>query len=246
MKRSRTAQEQARHRVDRRAITAARAHAVRPRRGWLVAARCSSADLVGLMLAFTSPSSFSAGRAGRLEPAGEIGLFVRALPFFVVAAKLQGLYDHDEERTDHTTADDLVGVFHLVTVGHLAVLRDDRTSRPRRLPSVERLSLFWALSIALVTLVRAAARALCRRQPQLPPEHDHRRRRRRRPAASRARSSQHPEYGIEPRRLRRPHPKQRRASSATCSCSAARATCRALVQLLDVERVIFAFSNEPD
>ena len=35
----------------------------------------------------------------------------------MVVAKLYGLYDYDEERTDHSTADDLVGVLHLVTVG---------------------------------------------------------------------------------------------------------------------------------
>ena len=44
-------------------------------------------------------------------------IFVVSLPVWVVAAKIYGLYDRDEERTDHSTVDDLVGVFHLVTVG---------------------------------------------------------------------------------------------------------------------------------
>ena len=43
--------------------------------------------------------------------------FLISLPGWVVAAKLYGLYDRDEERTDHSTTDDVVGVFHLVTVG---------------------------------------------------------------------------------------------------------------------------------
>ena len=43
--------------------------------------------------------------------------FLISLPAWVVAAKLYGLYDRDEERTDHSTTDDVVGVFHLVTVG---------------------------------------------------------------------------------------------------------------------------------
>ena len=42
-------------------------------------------------------------------------LFCLTLPGWVFLAKLYGLYDHDEERTDHTTLDDFVGVFHLVT-----------------------------------------------------------------------------------------------------------------------------------
>ena len=42
--------------------------------------------------------------------------FLVTLPGWVVIAKLYGLYDHDEERTDHSTADDFAGVFHMVTV----------------------------------------------------------------------------------------------------------------------------------
>jgi exopolysaccharide biosynthesis polyprenyl glycosylphosphotransferase len=133
------------------------------RRGWLVRRALLAADLVGLMVAFLVAELALPGAAhDRIEPAVEIGLFVLALPFFVVMAKLQGLYDHDEERTDQTTADDLVGIFYLVTTGtwlFFATLYVFNLASP----SVERLTLFWAVSIALVALSRATARVLCRR-----------------------------------------------------------------------------------
>src|SRR5215467_12194092 len=161
----RTAQEQAAAvGVGRRAEAAG--HERTPfvhRRGWLVRRALLAADLLGLMLAFViAELALPGGAHDRLEPAVEIGLFVLTLPFFVVTAKLQGLYDHDEERTDHTTADDLVGVFYLVTTGTWLFFATMYLFNLAS-PSVERLSFFWALSIALIALFRVAARALCRR-----------------------------------------------------------------------------------
>jgi exopolysaccharide biosynthesis polyprenyl glycosylphosphotransferase len=133
------------------------------RRGWLVRRALLAADLLGLMLAFVIAELALPGSAhDRLEPALEIGLFVLTLPFFVVTAKLQGLYDHDEERTDHTTPDDLVGVFYLVTTGTWLFFATMYLFNLAS-PSVERLAFFWALSIALIALLRATARALCHR-----------------------------------------------------------------------------------
>jgi exopolysaccharide biosynthesis polyprenyl glycosylphosphotransferase len=133
------------------------------RRGWLVRRALLAADLLGLMTAFVIAELALPGNShDRIHPGVEIGLFILALPFFVVTAKLQGLYDHDEERTDHSTPDDLVGVFYLVTTGtwlfFATVYLFNLAS-----PSVERLTLFWALSIVLVALFRGTARALCRR-----------------------------------------------------------------------------------
>ena len=48
----------------------------------------------------------------------EAALFVATtLPVWVVAARLYGLYDRDEEHADNTTTDDLAGVFQLTTLG---------------------------------------------------------------------------------------------------------------------------------
>jgi len=133
------------------------------RRGWLVRRALLAADLLGLMAAFVIAELAIPGAANdRIQPVAEIGLFALTLPFFVVTAKLQGLYDHDEERTDHTTADDLAGVFYLVTTGTWLFFATMYLSNLAS-PSVERLTLFWALSIVLVALLRGTARALCRR-----------------------------------------------------------------------------------
>ena len=59
----------------------------------------------------------SASAGGSRRPAARsILIFALSLPAWIVVTKLYGLYDHDEERTDHSTADDVVGVFHMVTV----------------------------------------------------------------------------------------------------------------------------------
>ncbi len=74
-------------------------------------------DLIGLTLAFLA-STLLLEQAGRSDAVGsqvELLVFCVSLPAWVVVAKLYGLCDYDEERTDHSTADDLVGVGHLGT-----------------------------------------------------------------------------------------------------------------------------------
>jgi exopolysaccharide biosynthesis polyprenyl glycosylphosphotransferase len=210
------------------------------RRGWLVRRALLAADLLGLMVAFVIAELALPGDAhDRLEPAVEIGLFVLTLPFFVVTAKLQGLYDHDEERTDHTTADDLVGVFYLVTTGTWLFFATMYLSNLAS-PSVERLSFFWALSIALVALFRVAARALCHR------------------SVSYLQNTiivgagevgsllarkirQHPEYGLSVVGF-----VDSRQGEHREELLGGIEDLESFVQMLDVDRVIFAFAGQPD
>jgi len=123
----------------------ARLRAPRRRRGWVVRRVLVAADIVGLLLAFVVAelilANFSHGIDRRIQVL--FVLFVLSLPAWVLAAKLYGLYDRDEERTDHSTTDDFSGVFHLVTV----------------LVWV----LFWALAIAFVVGARILGRSVARR-----------------------------------------------------------------------------------
>ena len=123
----------------------------------------ATADAAGLLSAFTLASvMFPGSESGHQNPGGEFVVFLLTLPFWVLLAKLFGLYDRDEQRTDHSTIDDFTGVFVVLTVGtwlfYLAAYATGLLD-----PSLPRMMSFWLLGIMLVPTSRAAARALCRR-----------------------------------------------------------------------------------
>ena len=124
------------------------------------------ADVAGLVLSFLIAEGVAATSVpppgGHVPTSTELLLFIVTVPLWIVVAKLQGLYDHDEERTNHSTADELFGVFQLVTVGvWLFVVSAwltgwvDVTSR--------KLLTFWFAAVILVPAARLGARAACRR-----------------------------------------------------------------------------------
>ena len=138
----------------------------RMRRGWLVRRMLLGADVVGLTLAFALVEALFRGTL-LLDNVGievESVIFVALLPVWAVAAKLYGLYDRDEERATHSTADEIVSVFHLITVG---VWLFYATSWIVGLasPSQTKLATFWALALVAVIAARSLARTLARRQP---------------------------------------------------------------------------------
>ena len=127
-------------------------------RGWLVRRMLLLADLVGLSVAFLVAQVLlgpGAGAGNLLDGAGELLLFAATLPVWVVVAKLYGLYDHDEERTDHSTADDVAGVFHMLTVGSWLLVAGIWLTRIAE-PNFRKIVLFWALGLMLVVLARAS------------------------------------------------------------------------------------------
>src|SRR6266545_2953702 len=94
--------------------------------------------------------------------ATEFALFVLALPMWIVVAKLYGLYERDEERTDHSTTDDFAGVFHMITVC-TALFAFGLYLTQLAHPSAGKLATFWSAAIVLVASGRALARGYCRR-----------------------------------------------------------------------------------
>jgi exopolysaccharide biosynthesis polyprenyl glycosylphosphotransferase len=136
-------------------------------RGWIVRRGLLTADVVGLTAAFVTTALVfgqGAGRHNHLALAAEYLLFIATLPFWLLGAKLHELYDRDEERTDHTTFDDFVGVLHVLTLGVWILYAVALTTGVAD-PELPKALLFWALAVALVTGGRAVARALCRRHP---------------------------------------------------------------------------------
>jgi exopolysaccharide biosynthesis polyprenyl glycosylphosphotransferase len=126
-----------------------------------------AADITGLVVAFIVAESLfgpGSGPGNTFAGAAEYLVFAFTLPIWVVVAKLYGLYAHDEERTDHTTVDDIVGVFHMVTVGAW-ILVSLQWVTSFTSPDFRKLFVFWAVAIAVVTGGRGIARGLCRRHP---------------------------------------------------------------------------------
>lgn len=138
----------------------------RSRRGWFVRRMLLGADLLGLLVAFAATELAFSGNSGfdHVGVGRETAIFVALLPVWVFTAKLYGLYDRDDERIAHATADEIVDVFHLVTVGvwaFFALSWLPGLSSPGR----PKLAAFWLFAMVAVISTRSLARAIARRQP---------------------------------------------------------------------------------
>ncbi len=135
------------------------------RRGWLMRRLLLLADLVGLLSAFLLALALVSPNpavADVVNTRWEVALFIASLPLWVLLARMHGLYDRDEERTDHSTVDDIFGVLQVVSIGTWGFLAlTEIIGLPH--PDLTRLVVFWAIAIVLVPLLRAVARVLGRR-----------------------------------------------------------------------------------
>jgi len=213
------------------------------RRGWVLRRALLFADVVGLTAAFALAAVAVAG-AGAVAGVYEAAAFAASLPLWVVLANLHGLYDRDDERANHTTVDDFVRVFHLVTTGVWLlflvplVLGVDTSAGGR-------LAVFWLAAVMLVPSGRAVARASCRKSVayiqntiivgageigQLIAR----------------KLMQHPEYGLNLVGFVDTDPKERREEIAHVALLGDPSRLPEMIKLLDVERVVIAFSNEPE
>src|SRR5215204_2634424 len=121
------------------------------RRGWLVRRMLLAADVAGLLAAFFATELIFLGN--RLIDNVGIGeetlIFVALMPAWIVAAKLYGLYDRDEERATHSTADEVISVFHLITVGVWLFFATSWLAGLWR-PDQAKLATFWLLALLAV------------------------------------------------------------------------------------------------
>ena len=211
------------------------------RRGWLMRRMLLLADVVGLLCAFlVAQLVFGAGDATSTD--GETLVFVASIPAWIVMAKSYGLYARDEERTDHSTVDEVLAIFHKVTVGSWLFLVFTWVTAAAH-PDIWRLGFFWLTAVVAISGGRAAARAICRRRTayvqnaviigagdvgQLIGR----------------KLLQHPEYGINLVGFVDDRPKERRPDLAHLTLLGGPEQLPDIVGLFDVERVIIAFSNE--
>lgn len=125
------------------------------------------ADVLGFSIAFfvaralTEPS----GSVDVVEGRWEIVLFIGSLPLWILLAQVEGLYDRDEERTDHSTVDDFFGVFTAATIGTWVFLLLTWVTDLAH-PTLKRLVIFWLLTVTLIPLIRAGTRAVGRGQAE--------------------------------------------------------------------------------
>jgi exopolysaccharide biosynthesis polyprenyl glycosylphosphotransferase len=174
--------------------------------------------------------------------AGEIVLFVVALPVWALGAKLFGLYHRDEEHAEHSTVDDLVRVFLLVTVGVFAITHITHFTETAR-PDMTKSTVFWASAIVLISVSRAVARMLGRRHiayiqntvvvgagktGQLIAR----------------KLLQHPEYGINLLGFVDAEPREIRPDLNGLTILGKPAELDEIVASHDVDRVVFAFSQD--
>ena len=122
------------------------------------------ADLAGLLIAFLLATALSPSDVvtDAVERKWEIVLFIVSLPLWIVLFRVHGLYDRDEERSDHSTVDDIFGVFQVVSIGTWGFLVVTEVSRLPS-PPLTRLVVFWLVAVMLVPLLRAVMRLVGRR-----------------------------------------------------------------------------------
>jgi exopolysaccharide biosynthesis polyprenyl glycosylphosphotransferase len=213
------------------------------RRGWLIRRALVLADVVGLVLAFLVAELLFSPRAhgDPVHPWLEVVVFGLTLPIWVVMGRVYGLYKHDEERNDHTTVDDLIGIFHFVTVGAWVFFMASSLTHLTAL-NLHKLLTFWVLAIVLVVAGRVVARFLCRRRLAyiqnaiIVGAGD---------IGQRVAQKfiQHPEYGVNVVGFVDDAPKDPHEGLEELPILGPPDSLRQIVQGLDVDRVIVAFSN---
>ncbi|MDX6423486.1 MAG: hypothetical protein QOI67_957 [Gaiellaceae bacterium] len=208
-----------------------------PRRGWLIRRMLLLADVLGL-----STAAFVASAV-----ADEVGLlpivFIATLPFWVVLAKLYRLYARDDERIDHSTADDVGPIFNMVTVGvwlFVSVTWLTGIGSPSELSWY---LVVWATAIVALPLLRASARSLaihgnvCYENTLIVGAGDV-------GQLAARKLQQHPEYGLRVVGFVDSTPKERRSDLGDLTVVGSPDRLCQLVDEFDVSRVIVAFSND--
>ena len=133
----------------------------------LVRAMLVSADVIALGLAFALTEVvivwLSPGPVGGEDALSEALLFLLLLPAWPAIAAVFGLYRHDGQRTDHSTIDELGSVFQLLTAGTWLFVVAAYLSGLAH-PSPPKLVLFWFLALMFLSAGRVAARSFCHRR----------------------------------------------------------------------------------
>jgi exopolysaccharide biosynthesis polyprenyl glycosylphosphotransferase len=213
------------------------------RRAWLVPRSLMIADLLGLCTTYLLVTLLWGGQSA-FGSSRELLVFVLTLPCWVVVAKLHGLYQRDYERAYHSTTDDVLGLFSVVAIGLWLLLLGSYLIG--RTPGLDALLVFWILAACILPISRRIARDACKR--------------------TRAYEQntvivgagevgqliarklvRHPEYGLNLVGFIDRNPKARRADlPENLTVLGPPERLAYIIECLDVERVVIAFSNETE
>jgi exopolysaccharide biosynthesis polyprenyl glycosylphosphotransferase len=218
---------------------------LRRTRGWFVRRLLAVSDVVALLFAFGVTEALFLGRGsviGTVSVKFEIVIFVLCLPLWIIGAHLYGLYDNDDGRAYHSTIDETVSVFHLVTVALFAFVALSWVTGLTD-PSQKKLAVFWVLAIVSMISARAVARGYARRLPAYEQN----------TIIVGAGSVgqligrklfQHPEYGMKLLGFVDAAPRDQRGDLRSLRILGTPADLPRLVRELEVDRVILSFSND--
>lgn len=215
------------------------------RRSWLIRRTLAAADITGLTIAFLIGQLFVVENPAALDRVSllqEALVFIATLPVWVLLARSYGLYERDEEQANYSSVDDSWGVINMVTLGTWILMCVTWLTGAAD-PNFRRVLAFWVSAIALVACGRIMARALVRR------------------TAAYVQNTliigagsvgqliakkllQHPEYGLNIVGFVDDNPTERRSDIGDLAIIGGMSHIALCVELLDVERVIVAFSGD--
>jgi exopolysaccharide biosynthesis polyprenyl glycosylphosphotransferase len=215
-------------------------------RGWLLHRLLLVADVSGLALAFFLGQLIFVPEPGTpyaVSPDLQWLVFVLSLPIWVAIAQLSGLYGRDGQRADHSTVDDFVGIFSVITIGAWLYSAAVWVTHAVQ-PNPPRMIAFWLMAIGFVLCGRALARAVARRSPMF---------------TQNAvivgagdvgqlialKLQQHPEYAIRLVGFVDDEPREPREDLRDVRLLASTSRLPELVETYDIDRVIIAYSHDP-
>jgi exopolysaccharide biosynthesis polyprenyl glycosylphosphotransferase len=127
-------------------------------RGRLLRRLLLGADVTALCVAFlVTEFAFSSFRAA------DVLMLLLTIPLWVLVAYGHRLYHLDSHRADYGAADEIGPVLQMATVWSWGTLIAVSAIRPEHLP-VQRIALFWGLTVVALMAFRSAARAYARTQ----------------------------------------------------------------------------------
>ena len=133
-------------------------------RGYILRRLLAVSDVLSLSLAFSLVELLGGLTGSEGHPIhADLLLLALGVPIWLLLSYAYGLYHVDSKRADYGVAEEIGPIVQMATLWSWAVLLGISMSGLRPV-AVDDIALFWALTIVLLTCVRAAVRAWSRRR----------------------------------------------------------------------------------